>query len=938
LKIKNGQRWISESEPELGLGKVVDINNGKIKIHFSTSNIIRQYSGINAPIKRIYFKPGDSLVDKNGNRFIVDKIYEKNELIFYKTKEKKYCETELADTISLNNPVERLLSFDFDTIDSFNLRYSTLILQERRLKSPYRGFCSARINLIPHQLFIANEVSHRYLPRVILSDQVGLGKTIEAALIINKLNLTNRAKLVLIIVPEQLLLQWFCELFHRFNITSSIIDEKQYVLQQKKNKDFNPFMENQICICSYSLIKSNEKLQKMSLSINWDIVLIDEAHNILEASKEYQFFKDLSVLTKGLMLLTAVPEYANLENFHGLLHLIDPALYDKYERFFWKIDKYTFIANLSSRLIDNKKLNNDQILFLKDNLPAEYNKNRIFINGEIKLNKINRKLILDYLIDQHGLGRIVFRNTRKNVATFPDRNVYLIPLKYDEQNEKLSNTLYKEFEYDIADSHVPPAYNFDTDSRVKWLLSFLKEKSNEKTLLICTSKNKVKALSMSLAGNKFNNFRYIHEDCEFIERDKRVFTFSRENGPILLLSSEIGSEGRNFQFCKNLIFFDIPFNPALIEQRIGRLDRIGQGNTINIYVPYLENSSQSILINWFDEGLNIFNEFTGSLNQIFSIYNKFIKKIALNNNHTSNELKSIILKTKKEYKSINDKNEKGKDKLIEINSYNKEKADEIIQNIGYEDDNNELENYFINFFEYFGFHHELIDERTYVLTAGEIKTDAFPGITKDGLTITFNRNKAINREDFAFIANDHYLVDRAIELVLQKNIGNCGFVIWPGTKNKDLLLEIIYVLECVAPLELNLNRFLSVTPIRILVNQDLDELSEDIPLELIDDEIMEYNKSEHSKIQLLINKDSKKMLDRAEIFADEKAVIIKGKAVENMKVILEKEIIRLEILKRVNESIKEDEIIQAKHELEIFEKYILSARLRMDSIRVIWKI
>ncbi len=955
--IKNGQRWISEGEPELGLGTIIDVNNGKIKIQFSTSNVIRQYSSINAPIKRINFKTGDNLVDKNGVTFIVDNIFVKNGLIFYKNEENEFCETELADTISLDNPIERLLSFNFDTIEAFNLRYNALILQDRRLKSTYRGFYSARIDLIPHQLFIANEVSERYLPRIMLSDQVGLGKTIEAGLIIKRLYLTNRIKMVLIIVPEHLILQWYCELFHRFNITSSIIDEKLYISRQKENKDFDPFIENHICICSNAVLNSNKKILQMSLSTDWDMVVIDEAHNILEASKEYKYFKDLSLLSKGLMLLTAIPEYANLENFFALLHLIDPTLYDKYEHFFWKIDKYTFVANLSSKIIKNKKLNSEQILFLKENLPDEYNKNEIIVNDEVKLNKKNRKIILDYLIDQHGLGRIVFRNTRKNIAIFPERNVNLIPLSIpqlkpqlkpqhlNEQANNITVTLHKKFEnefkYDIDNSEIKPAYNFDNDIRVKWLLSFLKERNNEKTLLICTSRDKVEALKRGLLSNNFKDFTYFHEDCEFIERDKRVHNFSQREELVLLLSSEIGSEGRNFQFCKNLIFFDIPFNPGLIEQRIGRLDRIGQKNLINIYIPYLENSPQAVLINWFHEGLNIFNEFKGSHNQIFSIYSNLIKNIALNKNYESNdsnELQNIILDTKKEYKEIIKKNEKGKDKLIELNSFNKDKAKEIIQNILSEDKNVDLENYIINFFEYLDFNHELLDKRTYVLAPAGINIESFPYINNEGLTVTFDRNTANSREDYTFITIDHYLVDRAIDLIVTKNTGSCSFVIWPGNQNKDLLFEIIYILECVAPTELNVDRYLSVTPVRILLNQNFEELSENISFESINDEVMEYDENEYSKIQKLIKKNSKKMFDKAKIHAEKKVFLLKENAVKKMKQILKKEIIRLEVLKRVNENIKDEEIKQAKYELSMLEKYILSARLRMDSIRIIWKI
>ncbi len=100
-----------------------------------------------------------------------------------------------------------------------------------------------------------------------------------------------------------------------------------------------------------------------------------------------------------------------------------------------------------------------------------------------------------------------------------------------------------------------------------------------------------------------------HEGMSILERDKAAAYFAQEEGGAqLLICSEIGSEGRNFQFANQLVMFDLPFNPDLLEQRIGRLDRIGQQRDIDIYVPYLQGSSQGILARWFEEGLQAFSE------------------------------------------------------------------------------------------------------------------------------------------------------------------------------------------------------------------------------------------------------------------------------------------------------------------------------------------
>ena len=94
-----------------------------------------------------------------------------------------------------------------------------------------------------------------------------------------------------------------------------------------------------------------------------------------------------------------------------------------------------------------------------------------------------------------------------------------------------------------------------------------------------------------------------HESLSLIQRDRNAAWFSEPNGARILLCSEIGSEGRNFQFAHHLVLFDLPMNPELLEQRIGRLDRIGQTATIQIHIPYIENSWTHSMLRWHHEAL-----------------------------------------------------------------------------------------------------------------------------------------------------------------------------------------------------------------------------------------------------------------------------------------------------------------------------------------------
>jgi ATP-dependent helicase HepA len=134
----------------------------------------------------------------------------------------------------------------------------------------------------------------------------------------------------------------------------------------------------------------------------------------------------------------------------------------------------------------------------------------------------------------------------------------------------------------------------------------MEELSPAKILLICTTKEKVLALEAAISKIKLN-VGVFHEDLSLVQRDRNAAWFADNENTQILLCSEIGSEGRNFQFAHHLILFDVPFHPELLEQRIGRLDRIGQKNDINIHIPYILGSPQNLLVRWFHEGLNAFN-------------------------------------------------------------------------------------------------------------------------------------------------------------------------------------------------------------------------------------------------------------------------------------------------------------------------------------------
>src|SRR5689334_3210506 len=146
-----GQRWISDSEPELGLGAVTSVTRLTVSLAFAASGEKREYARDNAPLRRVRFHAGDAVKDREGRTFVIASVDERRGLLFYRGGEREMCETDLFDALSFDKPEERLLVGQGDPPSAFDLRADALRHRHRRLQSEVRGFVGGRIGLIPHQ-------------------------------------------------------------------------------------------------------------------------------------------------------------------------------------------------------------------------------------------------------------------------------------------------------------------------------------------------------------------------------------------------------------------------------------------------------------------------------------------------------------------------------------------------------------------------------------------------------------------------------------------------------------------------------------------------------------------------------------------------------------------------------------------------------------------
>ena len=931
-----GQRWASSSEPELGLGIVESTVEQSVDIFFPACDETRRYSLESPPLYRVSFQAGSTVQSEDKTELIIERVSESGGLLTYHGKNNVLLEQELHSGMSDRGPEERLLRGQTTDNALFDLRLTAMNLIFHWCKSPVRGLFGGKIDLIPHQMYVAHEVSNRQLPRVLLADEVGLGKTIEACLILNRMLVCGRAKRILIILPDSLINQWFVELLRRFNHWFSIFDEERCRAIEASQTDFNPFEDDQLVLASIDWLAKSAKRTKQVTQAPWDLLIVDEAHHLEwhpdKPSAQYQLVEALGQRAGSLLLLTATPQQLGLMSHFARLRLLDPNRFSDFEIFKEETVNYEPVAKLCQKIIANEELKKLEL----GQFPAT---NAILakVNSELakgkKLTKSTRAELIRDLADRHGTGRVLFRNTRKTIRGFPKRLAKLSPLGFDDTSQDCENDR-AEFDFDIGLTDKEPRYNFVDDQRIEWLVSLLRKNAADKFLLICRSKAKACAVEEAVRSKVNLKIAIFHEELTLIQRDRNAAWFAEEDGAKLLVCSEIGSEGRNFQFCRHLVLFDLHLNPELLEQRIGRLDRIGQKNDIKIHIPYMKPSNRETLAKWFHLGLNAFEE---SILGGQTMLDEFEERLHESFSGSKGNLDRLINDTAESRKKLKVKLQEGMDQLLEINSHSSAVSSDLIQQIQQSEKSIELEEFTLRLFDFMGLGIDDIAPQTYRITNAHRLPINLPGNRDGVVSLTFDRTRAVSRDDMIYVSWDHPIMSACVEQLLGSNDGTAVFVHWDTDSAPTLLMESVFILECLAPSELNADRFLPPTPIRVVMNHhgkpelntderfiSLPKTMRNAPAHLI---------TEFGQIKKLIAP----MVGACEQLVSEQVTKLKQQTVATMSQKLSAEINRLETLAKINVNVRLGEISMLKEEQKKLEQCLGQARSRLDSIRLIWK-
>ncbi|MEH6344767.1 MAG: SNF2-related protein [Bermanella sp.] len=785
----NGQRWISLAEPELGLGVVSECEHRRVTIEFPHAETNRLYSIGTTPLIRCKFTTGDKVELLSGSIESIVSLQERSGVLYYELSSESWVsEDKLAHNQGKISPLERLQAGQIGSFKWFNLYRNFLQASTHHQGQLCHGFVGPKINIIPHQYDVAQQILNMPLPRALLADEVGLGKTIEAGLVIHQLVMSGRAQRILICVPAPLINQWLVEMKRKFNLDCTLIDDEFCAEQQGAN----PFNQVQVALCNFDWL-SNSKYIDQALDTQWDMMVIDESHRLQWQSKAYQSAFELSKVSTGVLLLTATPEQLGVESHFARLHMLDPLRFSDLDQFLSEEQQYGLVSQIVDSIeIEGLSASLSQITKLGDDKLLQFAEDTIDNNDD-------ENIFIDWMADRYGTGRMVYRNTRRSIAGFPERHCQFYHLK-DQTN-------------------------------LEWLLDWLPQQGDKKVLLICQTAENAQLITDQINLTTSIEAGAFHEHHDLIDRDRIAAQFVEDDGVQVLVCSEIGGEGRNFQHAQNLVLFDLPNHPDLVDQRIGRLDRIGQGSDIYIHVPLQARSAQSRMAALYHHGFDMFTKPNPAASPIFEAYSIEIEDML----ETGNNAEAIITQCEQASIQLLAEIEQGRDRLLEQHSFSEKRIDPLIDSINSSDDGQgDLKAILLNIFDNSHIETEFTSAQNIIISPQENCPFSFiNSLRDDKATITFDRKQASLREDLEFISWDHpWIKDIVDDLEASGNaFTSCALFKDKTYKNGQVFVETFYQVKADGPGRLELNRYLAPQTRHYTISDELKNMSKTIDLD-----------------------------------------------------------------------------------------------------------
>ena len=526
------------------------------------------------------------------------------------------------------------------------------------------------------------------------------------------------------------------------------------------------------------------------------------------------------------------------------------------------------------------------------------------------------------MIDYYGTGRVYFRNSRQVVEledySFPKRTLQKHVLKSIEKGQDGNEGLSEK------------------DAFVQWLGEFGKAHRDEKTLLICSSATQVVEWEKRLREEFALKVVAFHEKLPLLARDRNAAYFEDPKGATILLSSEIGGEGRNFQHASHLILADLPADPDVLEQRIGRLDRIGQMSDITLHVPFFPESREELLLQWHEDVFHAFDAPTKGAGAVYERYREALFEILEEKPKKRNRKSwaTLIEKAGSDYAKGLQEIEAGRDRLIEMNSFDPVRGAELAATLTDAQRVDELREYLDQVLDTLGIHNEDLDADSVFIEPGDsMYVSYFPALPPEGLRITYSRTKALARNDMSLMSWDHPMITDTMEAIASQEIGNVAVFAWD---NPMIMMEASFVLEP-SPTQSGwyIDEFLPAQMIRVVLDATGKDLSDQWGWEKLSRALLPVSPEGANLVKQIPADRLRGLLRKARDQSDNILEKLKAAAQIKMNAAVENEMSRLRQLRDKNELVSDAEIKWWSDRKAVLQVGLSEARVRLDAFLVV---
>jgi len=750
---KVGDRLIHRDNPDLGPGQVVWVEGRTVEVEFPGSGTTLRLAASSDALRPLVLRPGTrasllpsgELVTVAGlPRPAIVRLEDGREV-----DERELWPADVGDSLT-----DRLAQGDVDSLEEFSLRLDALHLAAIREADGLGSFLGGRIQLFPHQLYVAERATRTDPVRWLLADEVGLGKTVEACLILNHLLRTGRADRTLVVAPETLTVQWLGELWRKYHQVFVLLDDQRLAdVERDFGSGFNPFDVHRHVVIGLESLSVAPRLTEQAAAAGIDLLIVDEAHHLRRppghpGNPEYRAIAPLAALGRHLLLLTATPMEDDVHGYFRLLQLLRPeefgddASFDERLRRGDPLPPCTSstrrddIGGLPPRVPRPVELPDDAAWSNQAALQAA-------VRAEPAANAVAQRKKLDRI--RRALGSGAALDVALDPRDTPTRDLARLAL--------------------------------NSDPRIDWLARQARawRDDGDKTLVFVAQRETLDAIKADLSRRAQLRVGVFHEDLTPGQRDIEVAQFHLPGGPSMLISTECGGEGRNFQFCKRLVLFDLPWNPMAVEQRIGRLDRIGRRFPVEI-VYFRPPAGLGLPVVRLYEALGLFHQPLGGLERELAGVESSLDELALSaeDSFETSRFDAIVSETRDAY----DRVRSAAYHELHRDPYDSSMAGPILERVPRELEELTQE-IILSASERLGLHVEEHRQglRHSIELGSQSRVESLPGVPPGASFLgTFVREEAVNDESIDFFASGHPLTEGILAHLEESPLGRVALL------------------------------------------------------------------------------------------------------------------------------------------------------------------